>query len=225
LYQGDINGTGNWTTITIGANTVCRSVSGSFIVGNYNISGNILGSAFIYNIKTQSYQPIVKPGSQSTTAYSITRNKKHSYTIAGGYSDNDQFGLNAGYVVDYDSKHQKFSNWTSYWYLNDQTSITHFEGISGCNRPIVCQKNSPMCDKYTLVADISGKDGNLAAEATIRRNKNGQFIASADWTQIMVPNQRFTTGTSITGETIIGTSSSPQSEQDKSVNGMISIVI
>lgn len=115
-------------------NTYPHSIMGGLVVGNYNtpISG---GNAFIYDIASQQYSTLVKPGSRFTSAYGIWWNGGATYTIVGGFSDaaidsssEDRDQLTTGFIVDYDSLTGQYRNWTALSF--PQGVVTHFEGIT-----------------------------------------------------------------------------------------------
>ena len=100
------------------------------------------GVAYIYDLTTEHLRHEYRfPGSKSYTAYGIWQNGSTNYTICGGYSPLAVNNLRTklpltqgkGYLVDYDSSRNTFSNWTSFNYPNGPAGvnfITHFEGIS-----------------------------------------------------------------------------------------------
>lgn len=216
LYQGLLTGQGKWTTIIPTSSdevlgTICHSTKGNLLVGNYNTL-IFQGKAFLYNIRDKIYQDIVYPNSRSNTAYGVWKNSKHQYTICGGYSSTDDMsGLDTAYLVDYDSRSRKFTNWASFTYNNDRRFITHFEGIS-----------SDECDGYTLVANATVRGEIIASTTHVKRNKHGKFIKNPRWEQIMVPNQDGTSANSIAGTTVIGVSASDSIDI---TNGFVSIII
>jgi len=213
LYEGLLNGKGNWITIIppSALNTICHSTMGNLVVGNYDTMV-IQGKAFIYDIKRKTYRDIVYPDSKSNTAYGIWKNSKHHYNICGGYdSKENSTGISTAYVVDYNSTTHKFSNWASYTYNNDNSIITHFEGISAAET-----------SGYTLVADSVTKQGSIESFTHIKRKNYSKFRTNPVWEQISVPNQKTTSGNSIANTTVIGVSSN---DPDVLVSGYVSIII
>jgi hypothetical protein len=89
------------------------------------------GKAFIYDIGTEIFLELEKPGALSLTAYGIWHNGGASYTIAGGFSEVNTSGLDRAYLMDWDSATQTTSHWTAFNYGNDSAIITHFDGITG----------------------------------------------------------------------------------------------
>ncbi len=167
---------------------------GGLAVGNYDLpaqpgSSILPAYDYIYNIATKQFVThIVYPGSTSDTAYGIWSNGGTSYTIVGGYSDANASNatdqnqpIGQGYIVDYNSVTNTFSNWTSIGYPGPAGSnlLTHFEGISEL-KPNV----------YTLNADSteSGSGGNTgyASFVTVRREPNGTFNA-VKWVNLSYP--------------------------------------
>lgn len=197
LYQGTLAGKGLWKTIMPpkAINCICHSTMKNLLVGNYSIGEQDAGNAFIYNIKHDSYDNITLPDVRSITAYGIWYNGKNNYTICGGAD-------RKAYIVDYNSKDKKLSNWQFY----RDGLISHFEGISAAE------------NGYSLVADIVDGDQQSAKIAYVKRKNNGRF-SSIKWESLAVPNQN-TSGNSIAGSTAIGVST-----DSVSTNGFISIVI
>ena len=102
LYQGPLDGTGKWITLTPASsdpvyNTIAHSTNGGIVVGNYDTE-LYQGKAFIYDICSKEYFDIIKPGAVSITAYGVWHNGGNSYTICGGYSDLNLLGLDIGYI-------------------------------------------------------------------------------------------------------------------------------
>lgn len=212
LYQGRLDGEGKWLTILPyeAIQTICHSVTNNCVVGNYLVKSNKNSKAFVYNIKKNNYLEITKKGSTSITAYGIWENSKNSYTICGGYSERTSTGAHIGYVVDFDSKLNEFSNWGSYRYNNSKDLITHFEGISGTDKG------------YSLVSDAIFKGKQVASIAHIKRRNNGSFSSKAKWTVLSVPNKDICSANSIVGTTAIGVSTSDPSNL---IDGFVSILI
>lgn len=217
LYEGTLNGDGKWTTliptsdVTV-LNTIAHSTMGGLVVGNYD-THLIQGKAFLYDIKRKKYYDIIKPKSKSITAYGIWHNGGNSYTICGGFSNVDKLaGLDSGYVVDYNRKTHKFSNWKRYYYGNDRNNsiITHFDGITK-------GKNG-----YNLTGDWLGIDQNekLAFFVTIKRKKNGKF-SKGRWSTISYSKQSITSGNSVYKHNVIGVYTYPGLD---GVNGYMSFI-
>jgi len=192
--------------------TICHSSMNDCVVGNFLTKDTPNSKAFVYNIRKNKYIEITKKGSVSITAYGIwhNSNSKNSYTICGGYSENQKVtsGAHIGYIVDYNNKSNEFTNWQSYRYNNSKDLITHFEGISGTDKG------------YSLVAN-SVEDQQIASIAHIRRKKDGSFSSKAKWEQIEVPGKNNTSANSIAGTTVIGVASS----NSAIIDGFVSILI
>jgi hypothetical protein len=211
LYEGPLDGSGLWTTLVPTStepvlNTIAHSTMGGLVVGNYNTQLHH-SKAFIYDIKHGIYFDMIKPGAQSITAYGIWHNGGDSYTICGGYSDfNVISGIGSAYLVDWNNKIRRLSNWRSYNYDNDPIKAieTHFDGITG-NR----------CGGYNLTGDWVGvKDGpELGFFCQTKGNK-------AKWSSVSFPGPNLTSGNSVYKKVVIGVYTS---EVDGTVNGFISV--
>ena len=210
LYEGPINGSGTWTTLipTLAdsvINTIAHSTMGGLVVGNFDTNLDE-GRAFLYDIKTQEYYEITKPGAVSITAYGIWHNGGHSYTICGGFSNADpSSGIDSAYLVDWNNKTHTLSNWRVFSYNNDPVNavITHFDGITSDG------------DKgYYLTGDwaglVNGSQAGFFAHVKKKR---------ATWEPITYPNQPVTSGNSVYKKVVIGVYTSPN---DGSVNGYVS---
>ena len=212
LYEGPLNGTGEWTTLIPSTltqnyilNTIAHSTHGDLIVGNYDID-LMEGKAFIYDIKKKNYVNIVKDNAKSITAYGVWKNKKNHYTICGGYSDLDAAsGLDSGYLVDYSRKSQKFSNWRSYSYNNNpaKSIVTHFDGITSDNR-----------GGYNLTGIWTGPNqtSHFAFFAHVKRNKHDKFKKKALWEEVSYPNSLVTSGNSVYLKVVIGVYINPDDD-------------
>ena len=213
MYEGKLNGVGKWKTLipsfssepTI--NTIAHSTHGNLVVGNYDTQLN-QGKAFIYNIKTNKYYNIVKPNAKSITAYGVWHNNANSYTICGGYSDlNFVSGVDAGYLVDYNNKTHKFSNWRTYYYNNDpkKAIVTHFDGITGDGK-----------GGYNLTGDWLGfADGSsqLGFFAHVMNDNNNQYKRKAKWSDVSFPGKTtLTSGNSVYKNVVIGVYTMIQNE-------------
>ncbi len=138
------------------------------------------GVAYIYDLSKNVFVTnIVFPGSKSNSAYGIWQNGTTKYTICGGYSPlavnnltNEKLPLTQGkgYLVDYDSANNTFSNWTSFDYPNGPGGInfiTHFESISSTEPGV-----------YSLCADsVQTGSANPAQGSwvSVRRQSDGTF--------------------------------------------------
>lgn len=215
LYKGKLDGSGKWYKIIPpnSAQTICHSIMGNLIVGNYLTNSNPNLKAFIYNFKKNKYVDIIKIGSYSITAYGIWQNNnKYSYTICGGYSEhkNVHSGDHVAYIVDYNINTEEFSNWASYRYNNSKDLITHFEGISGTEKG------------YSLASDATSEGKQVAAIAYVKRKENGIFSSRAKWEQVSVPNKNISSANSIAGTTVIGVATS---DPNTLIDGFVSILI
>lgn len=211
LYEGPLDGSGKWTTIIPNLNepvlnTIAHSTMGGLVVGNYNTQVD-LGKAFIYDIKQKKYYEIIKQNAKNITGYGIWQNDHDFYTICGGYSDlNAISGLGSGYLVDWDNKNKKLSNWRSFNYNNDPINsiVTHFDGITSDGH-----------GGYNLTGDWIGV--NDGPELGFFAQINGEI---AKWAPISFPHHKVTSGNSVSKEIVIGVY---LSVEDKTVNGYVSI--
>jgi len=213
LYQGPLNGSGNWITITPtnAINTICHSTMGNLVVGNYDTASDTTTSkAFIYDIKTGAYYNIINPNAVGISAYGIWYNHcEKNYTICGGYTTT---GNNFAYVVDWDNNTHLLGNWQIYSFDNNPVKSldTHFNGITGRK-----------CGGYNLTGDwigISLPSNELGFFATVERKKNGQFREKAKWSSVSYPKQLATSGNSVCDDIVIGVYTSIVND----VNGYVS---
>jgi len=213
LYRGPLNGSGTWTTLVPTAknpvlNTIAHSTMGGLVVGNYETQPDVR-KAFIYDIKLNTYYKIKKQNAQDVTAYGIWHNGGNSYTICGGYSNmNITSGIDTGYLVDWNNKTKKLSNWRSFNYNNNpvEAIVTHFDGITSDGN-----------GGYNLTGDWLGVGNSTELGFFCHVNKQNQ----AKWVPISYPGQLVTSGNSVYEKTVIGVYTSPG---DNSVNGYISTV-
>lgn len=198
LYQGPLDGSGSWRTITppLSTATIVHSNMAGLAVGNYETGdGAGPGRAFVYDIDADSYFELVKPGAVSITAYGIWHNGGTSYTIAGGSAE---VGIAAGYLVDWDSATHTASNWKSYRFKNRPQSITllsHFEGIT-----------TDGAGGYNLAADSILVESGVAVDAALAnvpRNQDGSF-GDATWTTVSYPHSKVTSANTVFEQDIIG---------------------
>jgi trimeric autotransporter adhesin len=195
-----------------------HSCMGNLAVGNADgpqSVGNLAlpigpGVAYIYDLTTNTFvTDIIYPGSKSNTAYGIWQNGSTTYTICGGYSPlavnnltNQRLPLTQGkgYLVDYDSSTNTFSNWTSFTYPNGPAGVsfvTHFEGISSTQPGV-----------YTLCADSVQTGSTNPAQGSwvsVSRNTDGTFGAGT-WVNLNYPNSpgSVTSSNSVYGNQVVG---------------------
>jgi hypothetical protein len=212
LYQGLINNTGIWTTLTptsvnLVISTIAHSTMGNLVVGNYDTQLNE-GIGFIYDIKKKVYYDITLPTTtESVTAYGIYHNGNHSYTICGGYSDiTSSPKIEFGYIINWNNKTKVFTDFHKYNYNNDiKNLITHFDGITTDNK-----------GGYFLTGDNFGINDLSGSAFVAHINKN----KIAKWELISYPKADITSGNSILDDTVIGVYTDIN---DQSVNGFISL--
>lgn len=211
LYQGTVTGTGSWTQldatplVTSGTllNTIAHSTMSQLVVGNYDTSITT-GKAFIYNRATDSWTDLNPFGSMSVTAYGIWQNSSNSYTIAGGYSDITSFGLDVGYLVNYNSDTGELTNPKSFHYANDPVSslITHIDGITAT------EGGFNLTGDY-LAAGEGGAVGAFFAHVPV--NIDGSF-GVATWTDIAFPDPAVisTSGNTVIDDSVLGIFVTPE---------------
>ena len=196
--------------------TFLHSTSNGLAVGN---SGSDVDNpqnqttlSYIYDITNLSnYKTVVKfPNSKTTTTYGIQYNGDSSYTLVGGYSDN-KISINQIYlpnqiiqpignafIVDYNSKTNTFSNWTSIVFEDSKfTFETHFQGIS---------QNSN--GTYSIVADVLNLKKSILPQGyflTIGRDNANNFVYNYDnWIEIKYDNAGTTSANSVSDNKVVG---------------------
>jgi hypothetical protein len=198
IYQGPLDGSGSWRTITppSATATIAHSNMDGLAVGNYETSsGAGPGHAFVYDIDADSYSELVKPGAISITAYGLWHNGGTSYTIAGGYAE---IGIAAAYLADWDSSKHTASNWKSYRFKNQPQAITllsHFEGIT-----------TDGTGGYNLAADSIVVESGVVVDAAlvnVPRNQDGRF-GDATWTTVSYPDSTVTSANTVYAQDILG---------------------
>lgn len=179
-------------------NVIAHSTMGDLAVGNYDTSTKpesqaTLGKAFIYDVERKSYTEIIKPNAVSITAYGVWHNSGDCYTIAGGFSNLDpSSGLDSGYLVDYNNKTHKFTNWREYSYNNAAASfVTHFDGISSDNN-----------GGYYLTGVAANRLTPDAHPIAFLAHTKGKHLPK--WKEIKFPGSKITSGNSVAGTTVIG---------------------
>jgi trimeric autotransporter adhesin len=186
-----------------------HSTMGNLAVGNAAGPAQV-GIAYIYDLSNNTFVAnLLFPGSKTTTAYGIWQNGRTKYTICGGYSPlatqnltNQKLPLakGKGYLVDYDSAKNEFSNWTSFEYPNGPVGVnfvTHFEGIS-----------STEPGTYSLNADsVQVRSNNVAQGSwvSVRRNSDGTFDKGT-WVDLNYPDSpgSITSSNSVYGYQVVG---------------------
>lgn len=216
LYEGPLNNSsiGKWTTLipsfgNTTLNTIAHSTMGGLVVGNYDVQLN-QGKAFLYDIEKRIYFNITQPNVKSITAYGIWHNDGSSYTICGGYSElQASTGVDSAYLVDWDNKHRKLSNFRSYSYNNDpvHTVITHFDGIHGDGK-----------GGYNLTGNYVPLTSPKPA-AFFARFKPGKKMK---WSLIEYPESTGTSGNTVVGNAAIGVYQ-VSNEPPEQVNGYVSV--
>jgi hypothetical protein len=212
LFQGSLQtGVGTWTAVNApytnssGApvfDTIPHSVMGDLVVGNYDFTNSYLveANAFIFNKASNSYTPFRFNVSSNdfTTAYGIWQqggSNSASYVIVGGSRHATNGGINAGYLVKYDSISGNFTNKTYYTIAGVGTNLlTHFEGITAVE------------GGYTVVATSETTDGTDqgAYFGFIATNSDGTFSTNVNWIPINFPGSSTTTGNTVYGSNAMG---------------------
>lgn len=192
LYQGELNGTGDWiqirptilTTENI-INTECNAVNCNILVGNYEDSSQ---KAFIYDLKNYKYYNINHTGSSSIKANGVFKvDKSNTYIIVGvltTINDPNEYG----YVVTWDKKKNKFKNWNTYRYENQNTVFT---GVSYNDCNIFISGNS----LNTLISQNIGIYTSL---------KNICKFSKAKWKELELTNASNIEANSIYNGIVIG---------------------
>ena len=218
LYEGPLTPTdenpGQWRTLIPNIeggdktvlNVIAHSTIGDFVVGNYDTL-LIQGKAFLYSISKDQYWEIIQDNAKSMTAYGIWQNSKNSYTICGGYTDLTLPNFEKAYLLDWDSKLQKFSNFRTYTYNNSQdTKITHFNGIYGDQKG------------YTCTGDT--ENGGFIFRLPFK-NKVSSKGSKGFWEPLAFPGSKSTSGNSVVKSTVIGVTI----DSNGKTNGYVSTVI
>jgi hypothetical protein len=199
LYQGPLDGSGKWTTISPNdgdtKNVYVHSIMGGLAVGNYDTKLTN-GFAFIYDIASKAFDYIVAPNALTTTLYGIWHNSKENYTLAGGFTSKDLGSASQAFLADWNSRTKKMTNFRAYQGNNEKVSslVTHFEGITEFR------------GGYNISAGfVSKTDADGAAFAHIRRNHDGTF-GEADWQNLRYPDQavKITTSDTVYENNVLG---------------------
>ena len=197
--------------------TFLHSNMNNLIVGNSgkNIIDPQKTISYILDQNTMKIRNYIQyPYAGTTTTYGIWYNGGDSYTIVGGYSKKAieisniyKNGLSqpigSGFIADYNARTNRFCNWTSINYCNNENILTHFEGIYG----LKCK------NLYALNADVVNKSKNVTQGyyLTICRNvKKGKFEVKK-WTEIKYPSKEpgITSSNSVANNNVVGLFISP----------------
>jgi hypothetical protein len=196
----------------------CHSISNKRMVGNkLNKTSNTdltLNSicAFLYNTNTYTLTntltakiDIQFPSSVFTSAYCIVHNQENSYTIVGGFSNitrnlklHDIYSVDGtiipygnGYIVDYDSITNEFTNWTSIGQLN---SYTHVQGISKTETP----------GEYTLAVDVCSLNVIKTKGYFVRMHRTTNGFAMNGFVALTNNSPSYITANSVADNHIVG---------------------
>lgn len=219
IYKGAVTGGGTWTQIDATSlvtgpdtlkNTIAHSNMGNLVVGNYDTEA-YTGQAFIYNMAAVSPEqawynlnPMASNISDTTTAspasvtaYGIWQNANGTYTIAGGYSDLDNGGLDNGYLVNYNPTTGDLTNFKSYQFENQPLSalISHFDGITATE------------DGFNLTGDKVGAGTGGVEQgffASVKMDPITGEFSDAVWTSIVYPESTATSGNTVYEDTVLG---------------------
>jgi len=181
MYEGPLNGSGTYTTISPNngntLNVYVHSTMGDLAVGNYDTTLST-DCAFIYDINSSKCIDFKVPNSRLTTLYGIWHNGGSSYTLAGGYTKISPINGQQAFICDYDSDTHEVANFTSFSGNNEigKSFITHFEGINASSKG------------YDLAAGFGNVDGGGAAYVQVIRQKDGSFT-KGKWKDLKYPDQ------------------------------------
>ncbi len=165
LNDKDISKAKNFDTIVSGGKyTYVHAISNKLAVGNcdnptlHGKNGLPLGPAtgFIYNIENKNFINVLYPGSETTNVYGIVYNGNHKYTICGAYSsdligiesiygtfyDSNPYPFGKAFMVNYNSKKNKFYAWTTFEYPYGSDFNTSFTSISKLGQKYSLAANS-----------------------------------------------------------------------------------
>lgn len=218
IFQGstkDLENPRNYSTVVTGGKyTYVHSTMGGLAVGNFDNPEDYgkydlplgPGNAFIYNVCNKKFVNIKYPGAITNTAYGIWYNGKDKCTICGGYAltpvsitditkDGKFFKpIGSGYLVDYDAKTNKFSNWTTFNYPYGTNYETHFEGLS---------RSKSGSYQLSAVSIQSGGDINTVQGSWVEVSKDRKV---QKWVNLNYNNDPkiITTSNSVAGNSVVG---------------------
>jgi len=193
--------------------TFLHSTSNNLVVGNSGNTNSGDTISYIYDINNldEIKKEIKFPNSKTTTTYGIWYNGNNSYTLVGGYSSENNFGLDSIYlknglinpignafIVDYNSITNTFSNWTPIIY-NDNGIIleNHFQGI-------YCNENGI----YSINANLLNLSESIFASGyflTIGRNEKNEFVYNTNnWIKLQYDNIGTTSSNSTANNKVVG---------------------
>lgn len=184
--------------------TFFHSFSGNFLVGNSLNSITHKSVSYLYEflpIITNGEPVYIKfPGSITTTSYGIWCYKKNEYTIVGGYYD--EIHEEHGFIVDYNSITNTFTNWTTVSYP-DRNFPTHLQGIGTIRNDIYCVNANVIEAKTNIITGYY---------VTIERDRTtSRFIVNNDWIKLDYDmnsenkkKPRFTSSNSIANNCMVG---------------------
>lgn len=187
-----------------------------------NMNGLIVGNSGITKLnpnKTISYildqstmkikTKIMFPNSKTTTTYGIWYNGDNKYTIVGGYSNkiiniakiynkNLPIPYGSAFIVDYNSKTNTFSHWSSIDYSFRDGVVTHFEGISRLEDSNIFSLNADIVD------GILNKTAGYYSTASIN-DKTGKYEINK-WVELKYPGPGlgYTSSNSVSNDKIVG---------------------
>lgn len=174
-------------------NTYPHSIMQGLIVGNY-ASRSTAGNGFIYHISNNTFESVNYPGSRYTSIYGVWWNGGESYTLAGGYSNIESDGTGTlGFIADYNSGTDQFTNWTSYSYNNIPATITHFEGITTDGN-----------NGYNLAAGSLSNGQLYDSFVHVTRNFDGSLSNIATWVDVWYPGAATVTADTVYQNYLLG---------------------
>lgn len=226
-YNGPIDGSGNWETVTPNngnnSNVFMHSIMGGLAVGNYQSDATdentINANAFIYDVKTKECIDFNIDELDAPTLYGIWHNGGNSYTMAGGNSTR-KIGDTASqaFLVDYDAATKTFTNLQFFSYHNENTPTvnTHFEGIT-------LNKTK---DGYNMPCDWLNGTEEGTSFVTVRRNQDGTF-GKAEWTAIFYPGDtvKITSANTVYLDNILGIYVSKSSNEETVISSYCATIL
>jgi hypothetical protein len=192
--------------------TYFHSISGNFLVGNSFNSDTGLSISYLINVTKPNSKPIPiqYPNAVITTSYGIWHNGDNTYIIIGGwgllkeninpYTNFFIYPYAGGFIVNYNSNTNTFSNWTNVTLPELGDVFTHLQGVERIGDT----------NTYSIAADAANKkltksDGYYV---TINRDPaTGEFSVNNNWIKIdynLTLEKGYTTANSVSNNVIVG---------------------
>lgn len=191
--------------------TYFHSNSGNFLVGNSLNTTEGFEISYLINFKIPNSKPIIikYPSSLLTTTYGIWHNGDDDYVIVGGYTfkiytknpyNDIFFPYTGGFIVNYNSFTNIFSNWTTVVFPELGDVFIHLEGIERIGET----------NTYSIAATVANV--NLKELSgyylTINRNPHtGEFIVNNNWINIfnnLKKKEGYVLATSVSNNCVVG---------------------